>query len=211
MRKALLFGLMMMMVPAAASAATPSEGVALKVRRGFYTDVDVGAFFTLGGKDAYSNAQTYIQLGAGYDVTENISVSANFGIGASAANCFGDRNPAGLCIAPGQTDPNTKKPYEVSDNFTVTFLNVNASYLHKLADRLYLTPKVALGYTLLGPEPTRQNGQPVTSGINAGAGVGIEYATSMDHFSVGADAMVRFIVGPNITSVAIYPRIKYTF
>jgi len=41
--------------------------------------------------------------------------------------------------------------------------------------------------------------------------VGVEYATSMDHFSVGADVMSRFILGPNILSFAIYPRIKYTF
>jgi hypothetical protein len=205
-RKALLFSLMML-VPAVASAATPPEGVALKVRRGFYTDVDVGTFFTLLGADGYSNAQTYLQLGAGYDVLENVSVSANFGIGASAANCFATRNASSnVC----QVELGSKKQ-EVSDNFTVTFLNVTGAYLHKLAERLYVSPKVTLGYTLLGPAPTYSNGTEVTSGINAGLGVGVEYATSMDHFSVGADAMVRYIVGPNIVSVAIYPRIKYTF
>ena len=50
MRKALLYSLMLL-VPAVASAATPSEGVALKVRRGFYTEVDVGTFFTVLGAD----------------------------------------------------------------------------------------------------------------------------------------------------------------
>ncbi len=204
MRKALLYSLMLL-VPAAASAATPSEGVALKVRRGFYTDVDVGAFFTVLGADGYSNAQTYLQLGAGYDVLENVSVSANFGIGASAANCFANRPESG---DPCTVTVNGKRQ-EVSDNFTVTFLNVTGAYNLKLADRLYLSPKVTLGYTLLGPSPTDTSGG--SSGVNAGAGVGVEYATSMDHFSVGADVMSRFIVGPNILSFAIYPRIKYTF
>ena len=206
MRKALLYSLMLL-VPAVASAATPSEGVALKVRRGFYTDVDVGTFFTVLGADGYSNAQTYLQLGAGYDVLENVSVSANFGIGASAANCFATRNTStNVCqVLVG------KDKKEVSDNFTVTFLNVTGAYLIKAADRLYVSPKVTLGYTLLGPAPTYSGSNEVTSGINAGVGAGVEYATSMDHFSVGADFMSRFIVGPNILSFAIYPRIKYTF
>jgi len=205
-RKALLYSLMLM-VPAAASAATPSEGVALKVRRGFFTDVDVGAFFTVLGADGYSNAQPYLQLGAGYNVLENLSVSANFGMGASAANCFATRaDSSDPCTAV----VNNKKK-EVSDNFTVTFLNVTGAYLIKVAERLYVAPKVSVGYTLLGPAPTYSGNQEITSAVNAGAGVGVEYATSMDHFSVGADVMSRFILGPNILSFAIYPRIKYTF
>ena len=34
-----------------AVAATPPEGVALEVRRGFFTETDIGGFFTLGGDD----------------------------------------------------------------------------------------------------------------------------------------------------------------
>jgi hypothetical protein len=33
----------------------------------------------------------------------------------------------------------------------------------------------------------------------------------MDHFSIGADVVGRFIVGTSITSLAIFPRVKYTF
>lgn len=197
-------------VPATALAATPSEGVALKVRRGFFTDVDVGAFFTLGGQNQYSNAQTYLQLGVGYDVSDSIELGVNVGIGSSAANCFAELSNSGACVS-SEPDPVTRKPVELSDNFTVTFIDFNAAYLFKLAERFYLTPKIAAGYTLLDPAPVRNGDKNVTAGPNAGAGIGVEYATSMDHFSIGADALVRFIVGPNITSVAIYPRVKYTF
>ena len=46
---------------------------------------------------------------------------------------------------------------------------------------------------------------------NAGVGVGLEYATSFDHFSVGADFLARYIIGPNIPTFALFPRVKYTF
>lgn len=209
MKKLFIF-LALVLLPSVSLAATPSEGVALKVRRGFFTDVDVGAFFTLGGANAYSNAQTYLQLGVGYDLSESIELGLNVGIGASAANCFAEVSASGTCVSADR-DPNTNRPFELSDNFTVTLLNLNAAYLIKLAERFYLTPKLAAGYTLMDPAPVRSGGRPVTGGPNAGAGIGVEYATSMDHFSVGADVMVRYVIGPNIITMAIYPRVKYTF
>ena len=33
----------------------------------------------------------------------------------------------------------------------------------------------------------------------------------MDHFTIGADVLTRVILGPNILSFAIFPRVKYTF
>jgi hypothetical protein len=41
--------------------------------------------------------------------------------------------------------------------------------------------------------------------------MGIEYATQMDHFSIGADVVGRYILGTSIASLAIFPRLKYTF
>ncbi len=46
-------------------AGPPPEGVALHVRRGFFTETDIGVFFTVGGNNRYSNAETYLQLGVG--------------------------------------------------------------------------------------------------------------------------------------------------
>lgn len=206
MRKALF--VVSVLLPGLVLAATPSEGVALKVRRGFFTETDVGVFFTLGGKNQYSNAQTYLQLGVGYDVTENIELGVHFGIGSNSQNCFvdpGDRE--GLC----QIGSGTSRQ-EFPDNFTLTFLDVSAAYLFKLADRLYLSPKLAGGYTLLDPAPVADDaGNAIRSGPNAGVGLGIEYATYLDHFTVGADIMARYVIGPNIPTFAIFPRVKYTF
>lgn len=196
-----------LVLPALASAATPSEGVELKVRRGFFTETDIGVFFTLGGQNQYSNAQTYLQLGVGYDVSENIEIGAHFGIGSNAQNCFAVTEPGLPCEIREGT---VRTPFP--DNFTVTFLDVTAAYLFKLADRFYLAPKLAAGYTLLEPAPLASgDGTLVNSGPNAGLGLGVEYATYMDHFSIGADVMVRYIIGPNIPTIAIFPRVKYTF
>lgn len=207
MRNALVV-LSLIFAVGAAEAATPSEGVALKVRRGFFTETDIGVFFTLGGQNAYSNAQTYLQLGVGYDITENIELGAHFGIGSNAQNCFAVTDPsAGSCsIRAG----NVTKVFP--DNFTLTYLDGSAAYLFRLADRFYIAPKLVGGYTLLDPAPLQNDqGTNVNSGFNVGGGIGIEYATYMDHFTIGADATVRYVIGPNIPTIAIFPRVKYTF
>lgn len=192
-----LLGCVLLLVPGFAAAATPSQGVELKVRRGFFTETDIGTFFTLGGNDAYSNAQTYLQIGLGVDLSERLELGAHFGLGANAFNCFSGRT-GGVC---NQTE-----------NFTVTFFDATLAYLVPLAERLYLTPKVAAGYTMLDPAPVvRSDGQSFTRGINAGAGIGVEYATAMDHLSIGADVLVRYIPVAGIPAVTIFPRVKYTF
>jgi len=193
MRLALLLAL----VPGLAVAAVPAEGVQQRVRRGLFTETDIGAMMTFGGRDRYSNAQTYLQLGVGYDLGEHVELIAQFGLGTSAANCFATRD-AGRCA--------------LADSFTMGFANLTAAYLVRLAERLYLSPKVTAGYTSLDPAPVLSDGgRPIRSAANIGGGVGIEYATRMDHFSIGADVVGRYILGTSIASLAVFPRLKYTF
>ena len=198
MRKVLLTAVLALL-PAAARAATPPEGVPLEVRHGFFTEADIGAFFTLGGENVYSNAQTYLQLGVGFDVTERVTLGVHFGLGPCAANCFAGYLPGtNVC--------------GLSDNFTVAFADVTAGYRVPLAQRFYLVPKLAAGLTRLDPAPVGSGdpGRALTA-PNAGVGVGVEYATPLDHFSVGADVLARYLLGPNIPTFAVFPRVKYTF
>jgi hypothetical protein len=198
--KRLLLVCSLVLVPRLALAATPPEGVVPKARRGFFVETDVGAFFTLGGAGGYSNAQTYLQLGVGYDLAERLSLGAHFGLGSNAANCFGAVTPGGACLG--------------SDNFTMTFLDVSAAYLFSLGERVYLSPKLLAGWTMMDPTPIQDDPAAPPSAMsapNAGVGLGVEYATFMDHFSIGADLTMRFVVGPNIPTFAIFPRVKYTF
>jgi hypothetical protein len=178
-----------------AAMETPPQGMPLEVRRGFFTETDIGAFFTLGGDNRYSNAQTYLQLGVGYDLTDRLELGVHFGLGSNAYNCFTGRG--GTCL---------------SDSFTLAFGEGTLAYRFELAERLYLAPKVAAGYASLDPAPVRlANGRVVKNAPLGGVGVGIEYATPMDHFSVGLDGLFRYVIGPNIPAIAIYPRVKYTF
>ena len=82
-----------------------------------------------------------------------------------------------------------------------------------LAERLYIAPKIVGGITLLDPAPLENgNGEPITFAPNAGVAIGIEYATNMDHFTIGLDIVLgRFIIGPNIFTMQFFPRVKYTF
>jgi hypothetical protein len=183
-----------MLLPVLASAGTPQEGVPLKVRRGFFTETDIGGFVTFGGDNAYSNLQIYLQLGLGYDITEHLELGLHVGIGANAANCWSGLDAKGLCTT--------------SDNFTNTFIDLSFAYLFTIAERLYFAPKVMGGLTALDPVPDT-SGQNIRG--NVGVAVGVEYATNMDHFTIGLDVVARFIIGPNIFSMQFFPRVKYTF
>jgi hypothetical protein len=198
-RKALVVASLVLLPVLASAQGTPSEGVALKVRRGFFTETDIGGFLTLGGDNDYSNLQSYLQLGIGYDISDVIELGLHVGIGSNAQNCFaGLDDRTGECL--------------ITDNFTMTFIDASLAYLIRIGERFYLSPKLLGGYTLLDPAPVvGTDGRPVTSGINLGTGVGVEYATHMDHFSIGLDLIARYIGGPNILSFQFYPRVKYTF
>jgi hypothetical protein len=190
-----------LVLPAMAWAATPSEGVELKVRRGFFTETDIGAFFTLGGDQSYSNAETYLQLGIGYDLNELFEFGLTFGIGASAADCFAGRK---------NNDPNADCLQ--AENFTMAMLDASVAYLWRVLPRLFITPKVLAGYTNLQPAPVLNSAKgPYTDAMNVGGGLGVEYETSLDHFSIGFEVSLRYVIGPNIPAISIFPRVKYTF
>ncbi len=119
--------------------------------------------------------------------------------GANAANCYGGEDAKGNCL--------------LSDNFTVTNIDLSFAYLFRIAERLYIAPKLKAGWTLLDPAPALNgNGGAITNAPNVGAAVGIEYATNMDHFTIGLDwVFFNIVLGPNIISMQFIPRVKYTF
>ena len=94
-----------------------------------------------------------------------------------------------------------------ADSFTVTFITASVGYMRSVIERFYVGAKLLVGYTLLDPAPVAG----VAGGLNVGIAPGIEYATNMDHFTIGLDVVYRIILGPNIQSLQFYPRVKYTF
>lgn len=204
----------LLLAPEVARARTPAAGVAQQIRSGFFADVNMGGFFTMGGKNSKgksgpSNAQAYLQLGVGYDIARNVSVGASFGLGASASSCFAEVSAKDLsCVG---VDENGKR-VNIADNFTATIFTATVSYKHYFNDRFTLQPRLHLGYATLDPEPRRnENGDPIKGGLVAGGALAVEYSTHMDHFSIGADFAGRLVAGPNIFTMAFFPKIKYTF
>lgn len=209
----------MTLAPAFAWAGTPSAGVAQEARSGFFADISPGAFFTATGTNSrgnkgVSNAQAYLQLGIGYDVlkmkgeeTFGLAIGLNFGLGSSAASCFANVTTNGDCIY--DTSKKTSDPTNIApDNFTVSQLGAEVLFKIKVYDRLFLRPRITVGYAFLDPLPIENLGLT----FYAGVAFGIEYATRMDHFTIGIDLFdAKLIIGPNIPTFAIYPVIKYTF
>jgi hypothetical protein len=189
---------LMALLPSAALAYLPNEGVELTVHKGFFTEADVGAMLTVGGGDSYSNAQSFIQLAIGVDLSRHVELGLQVGLGSSNVNCFAQGSAvAGTCTA--------------ADSFTMLMADGFGAYLVPLAPRLWLTPRLMAGYTNLDPNPVTAGGHAVYQAFNLGAGVGVEYATSLEHFSVGAEVSARYVFGANIPAIAIAPRVKYTF
>ncbi len=209
MRKvAVLFALV---VSQAALAGTPSEGVPLQVRKGFFTETDIGLIVDLGGNgqyggegasNGYSNANPYLQLGVGYQLNLSdrlaLPIGLNVGIGANASNCYGAVDNAGNCVQ--------------SDNFTLTFITGTVGVLYSVFERFYLGGKLLGGYTLIDPAATvRDDNSAVTGAPHFGIAASAEYFTNMDHFAIGVDVIYRLVIGPNIHSLQPFFRVKYTF
>ena len=189
-------------------AATPMQGVPTEIRRGFFTETDFGTFFTLGGAGkSPSDAQAYFHLGVGYDLYAEadhlVAVSAGVGVGASAGSCFGDSYDSGAAtpctLAAGGT---------LSNNWSATMVEASALYGYQIAPRLMLTGRVLGGMAFVEKTAFADNEGSVPL---LGLGIGGEWATHFDHFSLGLDIAGRMFVGTEAKGLSIAPRVKYTF
>lgn len=195
-------------VPAVAQAATPMQGVPTQIRRGFFTETDFGGFFTLGGEGkSPSDAQVYFHLGAGYDLYAKgnhiFSLAAGVGMGTSAGSCFGaPGDGAQPCLNSVTGDP-------LSNNWSATMLEASALYGYQVMPRLMLTGRVLGGMSWISPDNAFEDGENMIPTV--GAGIGAEWATAFDHFSLGLDLAGRMFVGTDAIGLSVAPRVKYTF
>lgn len=192
-----LCGLLVAAPLALAAEPLPMQGTPIRVFHGFFTEVDVGGFFTLGGESGASTPQSYVQLSVGTDLGPQWEVAARIALGSNSFNCFSDV-AGGACID--------------SESFSMTFLEATLGHRFAMGRRLYFMPRLQAGFVSLNPSPARKDdGSSIRGGLAAGAGVGVEYFTALEHFSIGAEVAFRYVPVAKIPSVAIYPRLKYTF
>jgi len=199
------------LAPAAAQASTPLAGVPTQIRRGFFTEMDLGTFFMTGGDPGVSNAQVYVSLGLGYDILtvddHFLAVGVGFSQAASAGSCFGTvEAPAGA--NDNATCFNATNGEPLSDNWTAQTVEGTVLYGFQVVPRLMLTARALGGVAFIDPMAFADTSNPVPL---VGGGIGVEYATQFDHFSLGLDAAVKYFLGPNVPGFAIAPRVKYTF
>lgn len=190
-----------------ARAATPSTGEPQQPRTGLFLDVGLGVTSTLGGQRLTDGAfmpstpSAYLQIGVGYDVLDRLALGLTFGLGATRGRCLGAVTDQGACVESASDRTS------MASDFTQAFVGAEISYRQPLGHHLRLSPRLHLGWTFLDPAPR--------DGLNGGFGVGIalglEWATPLDHFTLGVDIDWRLVVGPNLNTLGLFPRVKYTF
>jgi hypothetical protein len=174
-------------------SSVSSTGSPEAIRTGFYAETSLGTFFTLGGGDSYSNVEAFLGIGVGYDITKALSVSVQFQLAPSAGDCY---------VVNG------------ADTFTMLAIDAEVSYRFEVANRLFIPVRLFGGAADFTPVPSNALAPVTNSDVwtwSIGGATGIEYATHFDHFSIGLEASGRFVQALNMTAIAIYPRIKYTF
>ena len=196
----------MALAPASARAGTPAAGVNEELRSGFFFDFNVGGFFVAGARNKpVSNAQVMIKLGLGYDFIKTSKPEDTFGFGVGVYYALGAA--AGACFDEVDDNDNCTG----TADFAANSFAAEAIFKVRLYDRLYLRPRLLVGYDYFPADNPDAKVAGGVGGVLAGAGLGLEYATHLDHFSIGIDVDGRIIIGPNIPAFAFYPMIKYTF
>ncbi|MHB8418524.1 MAG: adventurous gliding motility protein CglE [Myxococcales bacterium] len=200
-----------------------SNGSPEPVRTGFYAETELGTFFTLGGADQYSNVEAFLGLGAGYEFNVapwlSMGVGLQFQLAPSSGDCY-EQTDSGCAAAPGGPPP------QGTSTFTMAALDAEVSFRFRVANRLFVPVRVFGGMADFTPLPRcdlASGACPNASGTvppsapgdvwepSLGGAVGVEYATHFDHFTIGLEASGRFVWAMNMTALAIYPRVKYTF
>ena len=222
--------------PAAEAQETAPEarrGPEFNLRRGFFAESDLGVFLTFGGRNtndpllparSTSNVQPYLGVTLGYDLSHTDSYSFALGLKLAAGYSAGAGRATEAEIDQHGTNPITTRP----NDFAVMEVGAAASLAVMMTDRLALTIKVDGGAGIVDPDPTKAAcAAPCTGGGKmasepgagkaafapiVGGGLGVEYFTLLNDFSVGLDARFAMVMlGGAIPGLSISIPIKYTF
>ncbi len=197
-------------------------------KQGIYTQSDLGGFFVIGARlgsptgytlpgnadnglcddgtasggrpcraQIWSNLQPYIGLSVGYDISQWLGVQLSFGTGFVA-------NAAVYDIS-----------IENPRDYGITTINLAVVGSFYVLERLAIMGKLFGGGAFMTPEPLPFE---PTIGGNAGAGIGVRYATLLPDVFVGIDGnfMVTFIPASAggmviVPGISFAPVIKYVF
>lgn len=222
--------------PSAAPAAAAES--AFKIKRGFFAESDLGLFLTFGGRNTNdptlpsrgtSNIQPHVGVTVGYDLVHGPKYSFSLGLRLAMGLNGGAGRVTDAEIAAGDEVTTKSSDYSVIE----TGLVGAVSFL--VTERLAVAVKVDGGGGFVDPDPstpavhqppclegeTQLDNGDLCSVAGAGgaafaptfgAGVGIEYFTLLNDFSVGITLRFQAILldGMIPAATATFP-IKYTF
>lgn len=221
--------------PALAQAGDPAPVAAAKkpqineIERGFYTEFDFGTVMFLGG-DAADNVQPGVMAGFGFgtDIGRHLKIEFRMlnSTADSSGNVYRAVDQGAVPDEIQQRNPCPDNPDEActtAPDVQVSLVSAGLKGVYPLSERLEVQALVAGGVMLGNPSPDQifefdPDAQIVTpEDVETGStpifgfGAGIEYFTTLRHFSVGANAAVWLAPGPGGMMATIYPTIKYTF
>jgi hypothetical protein len=176
------------------------------IRTGFFAETALGGFLTIGGQN-YSNTAAFLSLGAGYDILDNLSAGIQFQLAPSVQDCYNLQSGAAGGAAAYNCGGTTGTGFSGASTFTLSSIDAKVSYRIPVADRIFIPIRAFGGVTNLAPSPQ----QGVSWVGSVGGATGIEWATPFDHFNLGAEVAVRFVLQINAIALSFYPTVKYTF
>lgn len=214
--------------PAATAPAAPAPeegakalGVPVAAPRGFYLEMQLGAFISFGGAQGYSNAQPFEAIQLGFDIPGFVpgqtvnrwSIFFTGGHGSNDGDCHVlETGGGGGCLTWNL--PNNAQG-QSAENFSVIPLELGTRIgFDSGVDRLVPYAEVVAGYTLFSPQLSEDS---FSGGPHVGLGGGVEYETYFEGLTVGAEVLIRaaFASGDGISVVMPYftgyGRLQYTF
>lgn len=201
------------------ATTTEQQDVPFQIRRGFFAESDLGAFFTFGGYNTnvpelpskgMSNVQPYLGLILGYDLMSKPKTNLSLGLKLAAGFSAGGGRPSGEQLQ--DVDTATTLP----NDFAVYEAGLTIGFAYFVSERVALTVKADGGAAIVTPDTTipasvAGAGGTAVGGV-AGGGLGVEYFTLLNDFSVGVDLRFGAIFhGGMIPSASVSVPIRYTF
>jgi hypothetical protein len=207
---------------AAKAEALANQQEDFTIRHGFWTQADLGVFFSFGGKNydpveglkskGFSNIQPYVGVTAGYDIAYSNSYQFALGAKLAAAYSAGAARVTDAAVARVGADAST-----MSQDFGIYELGLLAKFGFFLSPRVALNVAIDGGASFVDPDPTKAAtedgaGKSVFAPL-FGAALGVEYYTLLNDFSIGLDLRfaMAMVSGASIPGLSITLPMRYTF